>query len=169
MAEVLRRLRWLRTSRICGRLRVRKGLPGRVGFGIVGSNPHPLVLMFLPFRVSLVSLGSSESIASPLSPHIPLTSRAFRGALRPMSEGQILELEGKILQVLPGTMFRIELANKHVVLGRISGKLRKNYIRINPGDRVKVEMNTADLTTAMITFRIRETNRPAAPRPPRRR
>jgi translation initiation factor IF-1 len=66
-------------------------------------------------------------------------------------------------------MFRIELANKHVVLGRISGKLRKNYIRINPGDRVKVEMNTADLTTAMITFRIRETNRPAAPRPPRRR
>ncbi len=87
-----------------------------------------------------------------------------------MSQGQILELEGKILQVLPGTMFRIELANKHVVLGRISGKLRKNYIRINPGDRVKVEMNTADLTTAMITFRLRETNRPpSTPPPPRRR
>lgn len=85
-----------------------------------------------------------------------------------MAEGEILELEGKILQVLPGTMFRIELPNKHVVLGRISGKLRKNYIRINPGDRVKVEMNTADLTTAMITYRLRETNRVSAPPPPRR-
>jgi translation initiation factor IF-1 len=86
-----------------------------------------------------------------------------------MSEGQILELEGKILQVLPGTMFRIELPNKHVVLGRISGKLRKNYIRINPGDRVKVEMNTADLSAATITYRIRETNRPPMGAPPPRR
>lgn len=86
-----------------------------------------------------------------------------------MSEGQILELEGKILQVLPGTMFRIELPNKHVVLGRISGKLRKNYIRINPGDRVKVEMNTTDLSSATITYRLRDTSRPATPPPPRRR
>jgi translation initiation factor IF-1 len=100
---------------------------------------------------------------------IPLTPPPFGRGFSPMSQGQILELEGKILQVLPGTMFRIELANKHVVLGRISGKLRKNYIRINPGDRVKVEMNTADLTTAMITFRIRETNRPPSSPPPRRR
>jgi translation initiation factor IF-1 len=86
-----------------------------------------------------------------------------------MADGEILELEGKILQVLPGTMFRIELQNKHVVLGRISGKLRKNYIRINPGDRVKVEMNTADLTTAMITFRLRDSSPRPASAPPRRR
>ncbi len=86
-----------------------------------------------------------------------------------MSEGQILELEGKILQVLPGTMFRIELPNKHVVLGRISGKLRKNYIRINPGDRVKVEMTTADLSTATITYRLRDTSRPPMGVPPPRR
>ena len=86
-----------------------------------------------------------------------------------MADGEILELEGKILQVLPGTMFRIELQNKHVVLGRISGKLRKNYIRINPGDRVKVEMNTADLTTAMITFRLRDSAPRPTSAPPRRR
>ena len=48
-----------------------------------------------------------------------------------MAEEPVIELEGKILQVLPGTMFRIELPNKHVVLGRISGRLRKNFIRIN--------------------------------------
>ena len=79
-----------------------------------------------------------------------------------MAEEPVIELEGKILQVLPGTMFRIELPNKHVVLGRISGRLRKNFIRINPGDRVKVEMSPADLTQARIIFRLRDT----APRPP---
>ena len=102
-------------------------------------------------------------------PYIPLTPGRLDAFLMLMSEGQILELEGKILQVLPGTMFRIELPNKHVVLGRISGKLRKNYIRINPGDRVKVEMNTADLSSATITYRLRDTSRPATPPPPRRR
>ncbi len=85
-----------------------------------------------------------------------------------MAEEPLIELEGKILQVLPGTMFRIELPNKHVVLGRISGRLRKNFIRINPGDRVKVEMSPADLTQARIIFRLRD----SAPRlgpPPKRR
>ena len=86
-----------------------------------------------------------------------------------MAEEPVIELEGNILQVLPGTMFRIELPNKHVVLGRISGRLRKNFIRINPGDRVKVEMTPSDLTTARIIFRLRDTApRPAMP-PPKRR
>jgi len=63
-------------------------------------------------------------------------------------------------------MFRIELPNKHVVLGRISGRLRKNFIRINPGDRVKVEMTPSDLTTARIIFRLRDSApRPAMPPP----
>ena len=79
-----------------------------------------------------------------------------------MAEEPVIELEGKILQVLPGTMFRIELPNKHVVLGRISGRLRKNFIRINPGDRVKVGMSPSDLTQARIIFRLRD----PAPRPP---
>jgi len=87
-----------------------------------------------------------------------------------MAEEPVIELEGKILQVLPGTMFRIELPNKHVVLGRISGRLRKNFIRINPGDRVKVEMNPSDLSQALIVFRLRDAApRPEAPPPPRRR
>ena len=86
-----------------------------------------------------------------------------------MAEEPVIELEGKILQVLPGTMFRLVLPNKHVVLGRISGRLRKNFIRINPGDRVKVEMTPSDLTTARIIFRLRDTApRPAMP-PPKRR
>ena len=87
-----------------------------------------------------------------------------------MAEEPVIELEGKILQVLPGTMFRIELPNKHLVLGRISGRLRKNFIRINPGDRVKVEMSPADLTQARIIFRLRDSApRPAMPPPPKRR
>ncbi len=87
-----------------------------------------------------------------------------------MAEEPVIELEGKILQVLPGTMFRIELPNKHVVLGRISGRLRKNFIRINPGDRVKVEMSPADLTQARIIFRLRDFNpRPINAAPPKKR
>lgn len=76
------------------------------------------------------------------------------------SEG-IIELEGKIIAVLPGTMFRIELPNKHVVLGHISGKLRKNFIKIFVGDTVRIEMDPKDLTQARITYRLRS----SAPKP----
>ncbi|MBE6401904.1 MAG: translation initiation factor IF-1 [Opitutales bacterium] len=71
-----------------------------------------------------------------------------------MADG-LIELEGKIIAVLPGTMFRIELPNKHVVLGHISGKLRKNFIKIFVGDTVRVEMDPKDLTQARITYRLR--------------
>ena len=71
-----------------------------------------------------------------------------------MADG-LIELEGKIIAVLPGTMFRIELPNKHVVLGHISGKLRKNFIKIFVGDTVRVEMDPKDLTQAHITYRLR--------------
>ena len=91
------------------------------------------------------------------------------------SEG-LIELEGKIVAVLPGTMFRIELPNKHVVLGHISGKLRKNFIKIFVGDTVRVEMDPKDITQARITYRLRSSAPkplgavPAASRPaPRRR
>ena len=73
----------------------------------------------------------------------------------------LIELEGKIVAVLPGTMFRIELPNKHVVLGHISGKLRKNFIKIFVGDTVRIEMDPKDLTQARITYRLRST----APKP----
>jgi translation initiation factor IF-1 len=72
-----------------------------------------------------------------------------------MPEEHLIEIEGRIIQVLPGTMFRVELPNKHIVLGRISGKLRKNFIKIFPGDLVKLEMNPSDITQARITYRMR--------------
>jgi len=69
--------------------------------------------------------------------------------------------------VLPGTMFKVQLANGHVVLAHISGKLRKNFIKIAAGDTVKMEMSPYDLEKARITFRMKEMN--AAPPPPFRR
>ncbi len=61
------------------------------------------------------------------------------------SDGKSIEVEGKIVTVLPGTMFKVQLSNGHVVLAHISGKLRKNFIRIPTGDRVKMEMSLYDL------------------------
>lgn len=87
----------------------------------------------------------------------------------PESDGKSIELEGKIVAVLPGTMFRVQLANGHTVLAHISGKLRKNFIKIAAGDMVKMEMSPYDLEKARITYRMKETN-PSAHRPaPRRR
>ncbi len=85
------------------------------------------------------------------------------------SDGKSIEVEGTIVTVLPGTMFKVELANGHVVLAHISGKLRKNFIRISTGDRVKMEMSPYDLEKARITYRIREQNPGPRPPPPRRR
>jgi translation initiation factor IF-1 len=62
--------------------------------------------------------------------------------------------EGKIIQVLAGTMFRVELANKHLVLAHISGKMRKRFIRLTMGDRVKLEMSPYDLNKARIVYRL---------------
>ena len=66
-----------------------------------------------------------------------------------------IEVEGKIIAVLPGTMFRAELPNGHIVLAHISGKLRKNFIKINIGDLVKMEMNRYDLEKARIVYRLK--------------
>jgi translation initiation factor IF-1 len=84
-----------------------------------------------------------------------------------MPDPDTVEVEGKIVAVLPGTMFRVELANGHQVLAHISGKLRKHFIRITTGDVVKMEMNTHDLEKARITFRLRNggASGPTPPRP----
>jgi translation initiation factor IF-1 len=66
-----------------------------------------------------------------------------------------LELEGVVQTVLPGTMFRVELENKHLVLATISGKMRKRWVRLTVGDRVKMEMSQYDLDKARIVWRIR--------------
>ena len=67
----------------------------------------------------------------------------------------VIEIEGKILEAMPNAMFRVELENGHEILAHISGKIRKNFIRILPGDRVKVEMTPYDLTKGRITFRLK--------------
>jgi len=85
-----------------------------------------------------------------------------------VAEGDAIAVEGKVITVLPGTMFRVQLANGHVVLAHISGKLRKHYIKIAAGDMVKMEMSPYDLEKARITFRMKETNSTYVP-PPRRR
>jgi translation initiation factor IF-1 len=79
-----------------------------------------------------------------------------------MSDGKAIEVEGKVVAVLPGTMFRVQLTNGHVVLAHISGKLRKHFIKIAAGDTVKMEMSPYDLEKARITYRVREIN----PNPP---
>jgi translation initiation factor IF-1 len=68
---------------------------------------------------------------------------------------EYIEVIGKVIAVLPGTMFRVELQNKHVVLAHISGKLRKNFIKLMVGDIVKMEMSPQDLQKARIIFRLK--------------
>jgi translation initiation factor IF-1 len=69
-----------------------------------------------------------------------------------------IEVNGKIVSVLPGTMFRVELENGHRVLAHISGKLRKNFIKITTGDTVKMIMSPYDLNKARITYRVKNAN-----------
>ena len=70
-----------------------------------------------------------------------------------MTDEEALELNGTVLDTLPNTMFRVELENGHVITAHISGKMRKNYIKILTGDAVKVEVTPYDLTKGRITFR----------------
>jgi translation initiation factor IF-1 len=72
-----------------------------------------------------------------------------------MAKEDAIEVEGIIQEALPNAMFRVELQNGHNVLGHISGKMRKHYIRILPGDKVKVELSPYDLTRGRITYRLR--------------
>ena len=68
-------------------------------------------------------------------------------------EGSAIEMEGVVAEALPNAMFRVELSNGHKVLAHISGKMRNNYIRILPADRVIVEMSPYDLTKGRIIYR----------------
>lgn len=67
---------------------------------------------------------------------------------------QLIEVEGRVAVVLPGTMFRVELDNKHMVLATVSGKMRKHWVRLTVGDRVKMEMSPYDMNKARITWRM---------------
>lgn len=65
-----------------------------------------------------------------------------------------IQMEGKVIETLPNTVFRVELSNGHVITAHISGKMRKNYIRILTGDRVTVELTPYDLSKGRITYRL---------------
>jgi len=69
---------------------------------------------------------------------------------------EVIEVIGTVLEPLPNAMFRVELENGHIVLAHISGKMRMHYIKILPGDKVKVEMTPYDLSKGRITYRLRE-------------
>ena len=73
-----------------------------------------------------------------------------------MTKQGVIEIEGTIRESLPNAMFRVELDNGHKVLAHISGKNRKNFIKILPGDRVRVELSPYDLTRGRITYRIKD-------------
>ena len=70
-----------------------------------------------------------------------------------MSKEDVIEVEGTVVEALPNTNFKVELENGHQILAHISGKLRINYIKILPGDKVKVEVSPYDLTRGRITWR----------------
>lgn len=71
-----------------------------------------------------------------------------------MAEGkEVIELTGTIVEALPGTQFRVELENGHIIIAHIAGRMRKHYIRLVPGDSVKVELTPYDLTKGRITYR----------------
>lgn len=72
-----------------------------------------------------------------------------------MSKEDLIQVEGTVVEPLPNAMFRVELANGKKILAHISGKMRMNYIRILPGDKVTVEVSPYDLTRGRITFRVK--------------
>jgi translation initiation factor IF-1 len=83
---------------------------------------------------------------------VPAVGKGRRHAL---AKKDAIEVEGTVIEPLPNTMFAVELENGHRVLAHISGKLRMNFIRILPGDRVRVELSPYDLTRGRITYRLK--------------
>lgn len=75
------------------------------------------------------------------------------GGMSSMAKTDAIEVEGIVVEKLPNAMFKVELENKHIVLAHISGKLRMNFIKILPGDKVKIELSPYDLTKGRITWR----------------
>jgi translation initiation factor IF-1 len=84
-----------------------------------------------------------------------LFQQSFTESIMNRTKEEHIEVEGVVAVVLPGTMFRVELDNKHVVLATICGKMRKRWVRITAGDRVKMEMSPYDLNKGRITWRLR--------------
>jgi translation initiation factor IF-1 len=92
---------------------------------------------------------------SPGRKPVSAATRAKRLERAGTAKESTIQVEGTIVEALPNTMFRVDLENGHRVLGHISGKMRKHYIRILPGDKVTVELSPYDLTRGRITYRHR--------------
>ena len=79
--------------------------------------------------------------------------KLFKKEVKNLAKEDVIEIEGTVVETLPNTNFKVELENGHQILAHISGKLRMNYIKILPGDKVKVELSPYDLTKGRITWR----------------
>ena len=89
-------------------------------------------------------------------PSIRLEGENLSNTKRDSKRGDVLELEGTVIEALPNTNFMVELENGHKVLAHLSGKMRQRYIRVVPGDTVRVELSPYDLTRGRITYRLRD-------------
>ncbi len=69
---------------------------------------------------------------------------------------EVIKLQGKVVEALPNAQFRVELENGHMIIAHVSGKMRKHYIRLVPGDKVEVELTPYDLTKGRISFRLKD-------------
>lgn len=78
-------------------------------------------------------------------------AKSSNGVAKPQKE--VIKLTGKVVEALPGTKFHVELENGHIIVAHMSGKMRKNYIRLVPGDKVDVELTPYDLTKGRISYR----------------
>ena len=87
---------------------------------------------------------------------LQLNGRLLSWGKNKLSKQDLIEMEGTVTESLPNAMFRVDLDNGFNVLAHISGKIRRNYIKILPGDRVKVELTPYDLTKGRITYRLRK-------------
>jgi len=99
--------------------------------------------------------GSAFSFGGLRLVRTPVCARHPRFIANQSMKEEHIEVEGRVTTVLPGTMFRVELTNKHLVLATICGKMRKRWVRLTVGDRVKMEMSPYDLNKARITWRLK--------------
>ena len=102
-----------------------------------------------PSGAGVRGIGSARLVSLACAEQLP----EFREEL--LAAEEPIEIEGTVFTVLPGTMFRVKLDNGHEILAHLSGKMRKHFVRLTVGDRVRLEMSPYDLTKARITYRLR--------------
>lgn len=103
------------------------------------------------FELIIISQRSENT----LSHYFVRTEVRYQRRKPGVAKDDVIEIEGTVLETLPNAMFKVELENGHEILAHVSGKIRMNYIRILPGDKVTVEMSPYDLTRGRITYRFK--------------